>query len=365
MKHGFLLIPALMFALLSQAVLADSTAPLWADLNDVVTYAPKSMLDAAIIMNAVKNKDARFTAGGAQFKGSFHLEDTPKPLPGGATLYRGAMLMLTAQNEPMFRKFEMEVGGIPRSLQSVASREPDTLVSNMHFKISAGLIDRMLVLESVESDVRIIYPLGVGGFDNNVMGFGKRLLTPLFHGARLVKDSIVPHRTHPSYYRGEPFMPITNAHGVQTAIGFHITILSDGDWAKKGPNYLVRGFDSHGCMRLRQRDLRELYAIVKYQKDASIPVEVNYFVWSDSFDQSENLNEHQVSQLHPYPFRTDGYMTVSSPLRRDPKEHLVVMNDHKGQPDLSGLRSFTADDSAGIAELNQLIAELNSERSLP
>src|ERR1019366_2647698 len=94
-------------------------------------------------------KDPRFTVGQAQFKFALHFEYTPELESSMDTQYRAAALMTDAHGALFLRKFLLELGGTPRQVTNVQVKE-DLPLQNMHFEISVGLIDHMLVLEDVQ-----------------------------------------------------------------------------------------------------------------------------------------------------------------------------------------------------------------------
>ena len=213
----------------------------------------------------------------------------------------------------------------------------------------------MVLLEDPDRDIALLYPLGVGGLDPGLINWvGTSLMTPLFQGATLHRKTVVSHRDYPTYYHGMPFMPITTARGTLTPIAFHITILTDADWKSKGSDFLVRGFDSHGCMRLRQKDLMEYYTIVMNGGSDVLPVNVDYFIFK-RLELSAGARDLMYGFLeveHPYPLNDEYYQRVKNfaakgqtpRYERDPKENLPIMEKVSGVPDLTHLKGFTADD---------------------
>ena len=139
-------------------------------------------------------------------------------------------------------------------------------------------------------------------------------------------------------------MPITNSSGVRTAIAFHITILGDAEAQKYGLNYLVRGFESHGCMRMREKDLMEFFTIVMNGADEKIPVDVDNRIpkRNELGQRDRQLGPSNLS--HVYPVNTGSYVRVTrfpTPpfFRRDDVEHLVIMDRASGQPDFRKLEN--------------------------
>jgi len=188
-------------------------------------------------------------------------------------------------------------------------------VSKTHFQLKVGLIQRKIILEDSEYAIKKIYPLAVGGFDEGVSPESKgkvRITTPIFENASLEQRQAIEARTEPAYYKGLPFMPITNRDGNRTTIAFHI-LMEDA---------MVRGFESHGCMRLRKKDLLELYQILMGEANDSMPVQVLYTL-PDTSDS-------------PYPLNEIGYMRFKNfgdlqhpESHRDPEHHLIIMERNR------------------------------------
>jgi hypothetical protein len=348
--------------------LTAPTAPLWSDIDDIVQYTPKAMPDAPILADAAK-KDPRFVTGNARFTSGLHLEYTPGPASGSVTTYKAAAQMVDNTGRYFYRKFVIDVDSNQKQITNVSIVQ-DINLSSMHFSVSAGLIDRMVVVEDVADDILMAFPLGVGGLDENVMGLGKRILTPLYHGAWLDRAHVIKKRSDPAYYRNEPFMPITNARGSLTPIAFHVTILSDQDWSQKGPNYLLRGFESHGCMRLRLKDLSEFFNIVEHSADRRIPVDIDFFVWNRGPSGERDSAQGEVAQIHPYPLEDKSYMRVENfaqpgqpPVyQRDDQEHLIIMERVNHAPPLKGIKGFSADDLTEMSKFDGLTIDLDRLR---
>ncbi len=363
----FFLLSLIAFNANADEVLAASfnpvETPAWVDIDDVYHFASKHMPDIHLLRAAVKN-DARFLTGGVEFKFTLHFEEGPVVLSQGVTLYYAAAMMADPDGRLFFRKFAIEIGGAPeRKIENIQILQ-DIDLSNMHFEINVGLIDRLVVVEDAQNDILLTFPLGVGGIDDHVMGHGKRILTPRFHGAHLDRRNVIPARKYPDYYRGKPFIPITNAAGHRTPIAFHITILSDKDWRTKGPNYLQRGFESHGCMRMRLKDLKQLFTIVEKSADTRLPVDVEYHIRHRAKFGKRFMITRFLRDIHPYPLEDDSYMriknfgTIKHPVTKRDGEHLLVMQRVAGAPDLSGLGHFSVDSATNMLVFSGLSIDL-------
>jgi hypothetical protein len=309
-------------------VASTPTLPLGTDLADIVRYDSDMLPDAKPILESMQ-PDSPFFAewfGHGSFtqialvqraqrwRGPVAIQAAPlKSATERAYVVAAGMLSTSATPEITLRRFKVtlarpgqpEEGKVIRveSLASLPGAENDALLpedvrskpelrmdvpaSRMIFKISAGLKLRVFILKDEEHGIRFTYPIGVGGIDQgldskipNIGQNDANILTPTFEDARLDRATIWSHRNDQAHFRNEPFLRIMNgrtAHGAAgwTAIGFHITIMSDPDYASSakavhaglkgadgrpltvpGPEWLTRGFDSHACMRLRRNDLR-------------------------------------------------------------------------------------------------------------
>lgn len=149
------------------------------------------------------------------------------------------------------------------------------------------LIERKYILRDSRFGLTIVLPVGVGAFDEGVLNFGEiSLLTPRFKSGSLKDSATITRREKPRYFANKPFVRIVDGVSNEgTAIGFH-TEVNDS---------FVRGFDSRGCMRMRDTDLYFLHDIVKYSLK-NIPITVAY--------------RTNTSEDHPYPKRNSGFKTV-------------------------------------------------------
>ncbi|MGZ3728284.1 MAG: L,D-transpeptidase [Bdellovibrionota bacterium] len=338
--------------------LANAASVLESDTADIAVYAPNANPDAKLI-EAAKNTP-NFLLGGAKYKFGLHLIGSPDHDQRG-TIYHAVALMTDASKRLFYRKFHVVVStGVFRRVTAVAI-EKDINLSDMHFTVNTGLMDRMVVVEDAANGVTLAFPLGVGGIDEAVMSSSYHILTPKFQGTFLQRSTVMPARTDPAYYRARPFMPITTAKGSVTAIAFHITILDDDVAQQNGLNYLVRGFESHGCMRMREKDLMEFFAIVMNGADDKLPVTVDNHVPARNAQGVRDDAAGFSNETVAYPANSQSFMRVTrfpqAPhFMRDDVEHLVLMDRANGQPDFRRLENLitpaaTFDEPNGEAEL--------------
>lgn len=138
---------------------------------------------------------------------------------------------------------------------------------SLNLQGQVSLVDRKVLFTDANNDFKMIFPVGVGSFDEGVLNPGVvTLLTPRFKSAVLTKDSTISSRSKPRYFNDKPFIRLIDGETRETtAIGFHTEINEN----------FYRGFDSHGCMRLRDNDLYLLHDLVKFVQ-TEIPITVSY-----------------------------------------------------------------------------------------
>lgn len=130
-----------------------------------------------------------------------------------------------------------------------------------------------------------VYPAGVG--TKNSAG---RSITPTGHFATSanVDDAwwYVARRTMPEYFAGLPFLRLTarNRDGANT-YGLHGPITEE----------LIRGYVSHGCVRMRANDIIRLFWIAK--KHPSMPVTIQHEVELDANNQRVDVG--RTAALYP------------------------------------------------------------------
>lgn len=159
-------------------------------------------------------------------------------------------------------------------------REVIAPLNQLKFKAEVGLVDRKLIITELTKNFQLVFPIGVGSFDEGVLNEGKvSLITPRFKQGFLDKSAVISKREKPRYFKGKPFIRLLNgpsSNDDRTPIGFHIEINDS----------FVRGFDSHGCMRLREMDLMAFHDLIMFGSDKQIPITVNY--------RTENLSDSPI-----------------------------------------------------------------------
>lgn len=163
-------------------------------------------------------------------------------------------------------------------------------LSKTNFEVEVALSSRKAIVKDSSNGIKMIFPLGVGAFDEGVLNDGISILTPRFKQGYLDKNYAIYERKKPRYFMGKPFIRIhasDDAKNGFTSIGFH-TQPNGGDF--------IRAFDSHGCMRMQNPDLYALYWIVSQGPRRRTPIVVNFH----SADKTE----------HPFPKKNKPYKRV-------------------------------------------------------
>lgn len=157
-----------------------------------------------------------------------------------------------------------------------------------------------LVQPGKSNQIIKVYPVAVGGFDIRTregMDNKVELMTHEFvDNAVLTADPVegvigrssnTRQRVYPSYYKGRPFIALFDQGGKKyREIAFHYQI---------DKNDIKRGFVSHGCMRVRDKDLYELETFVFLGGQQNVPVEARHQLEPEYAEL-----EHPKPQLNSY-----------------------------------------------------------------
>ena len=184
----------------------------------------------------------------AVFTGCTDAASVDDPEDGG---YEGVDFDQDNPNAPLDDgKSDIPRYAIPQDLPDLVS--PEIIVSLDG--LTVHLFDR-------ETGFQAVYPAGVGVKSNG------KSITPHGH-FKTGSDSTdswwyVPRRTNPEYFAGLPFLRLTarNSAGANT-------------YALHGPitDTLIRGYVSHGCVRMAHDDIIRLFWMAK--PHAGIPVTI-------------------------------------------------------------------------------------------
>ena len=177
----------------------------------------------------------------------------------------------------------------------------NSIWENRKLKIEIFSLERKVFLTQSNGNIIKIYPIAVGGFDEAVLSNSVSLVTPHYRNAYLNLSVSQRSRNNPNYFKGRPFLRISTQNTIWTPIGLHI----------KQNAKLRRGFESHGCIRMREKDLYELYQFLVGTSDGKIPLSITH--------------TSTMAWDHPYPTIEDSYNTITRPPRRD-QDGLMIMH---------------------------------------
>ncbi len=171
-------------------------------------------------------------------------------------------------------------------------------LATLDLEIKASLIDRLtLVMDERFGFIRV-YPVGVGALDAVRRPGELSSLTPATELGRISRDAGFLSLSAPAWNRGLPYLPfeipMTSTRTIQprrwyveTRVAFH---------AFQGRTF-SRGFNSHGCVTLRDADLIELADLV-FARAAPLPLAI----------QPEPFAQHR----HPLPHETEHYWELEN-----------------------------------------------------
>lgn len=184
----------------------------------------------------------------------------------------------------------------------------DIPLADTSFTAHVDILARKVILKDSNHNITKVFPIGTGAFDIRTlpsMDGTINSMTPEFaEGSFISKDpslieaiNRIPnfrYRTHPSYYKGRPFIGIASPNGrggyYYRQIGLHYQIDS---------SRLRRGFISHGCIRVSDHHLYDIEAIVFEGPQDMIPIQV------------KNHLPELVHLDHPYPRLQDRYSHIT------------------------------------------------------
>lgn len=215
------------------------------------------------------------------------------------------------------RQIEMD------NLEPISFRDLD--VSTLEFTVDVGLVQRKLILTDSTHTVQLVFPLGVSAFD---LGVSKRgfdeLMTPRLTNAWLdPKRAVFAEKAHG--YQDLPFLPLSKSNGEEMLYALHAVQHSFEDPNSKHKanfNYIVRAFDSHGCIRVRMHELYSLYFIVVQSK--KVTVNTRYYL-DNPLDSVYPFDDTYYNQVK-------NYGTVNYPQTRKAPAGYYVTETVKGVP---------------------------------
>ena len=239
-------------------------------LEDLVNNFPALVPGLAnVAANIKKTPEAFFQSGQIEAVHSVFLSKLPEVTPGQVRLNLTAFIKY--KNISKFEKIVVAYNNGAKKMEELSIQNENSInLKDMAFKLNVGLVERKLIITDAANDVKMVFPIGVGGFDEGVLNEGTiSLITPRFHNGFLDQRAVISKREKPRYFDGKPFIRILKGNDLladTTAIGFHTEI----------NDTFVRGFDSHGCMRLRVPDLMALHDLIMDGSAQQTPINVVY-----------------------------------------------------------------------------------------
>lgn len=253
-------------------------------LDDVVRFIPNEIPVLRSILPTIKNELPELLSIDEEILEIHNIffSEMPDDRWFNRTTFPITVFMKLSESGYVFIKGEIThyrfSGMIGRRLEKIS-------LSDTSFRAEAGLIDRVLVLEDFTNDIKMVFPLGVGGFDEGVQHPGlTSLVTPRFKNAWIDKREAYATRTKPVYYAGKPFLRITTNKRLDvgyTSVGFH---------AQPHLAPFLRGFDSHGCIRMQTDDLIAFHRLLANGPHLHIPIKISYQNYSNYDHPAPKIN---------------------------------------------------------------------------
>ena len=260
------------------------------NIDDLVNVYPKLIPGLANVSVQIKKSPQSFFVNGTvQTLHVIFMREMPVNKSNQIELKLSAYVKY--KESSMFENITILYSNNAKSLQDIQIIQDSSMnLKDMRFTLNVGLVDRKLIIKDELNSIKFLFPIGVGGFDEGVLNEGKvSLLTPRFKVGYIDQRAVISSRTKPRYFDGKPFIRLLKGEDLKldtTAIGFH-TEINDS---------FVRGFDSHGCMRLRVPDLMALHDLIMDGDELKTPITVNY----RTLDKAD----------HPAPKRNGSYKAV-------------------------------------------------------
>ncbi len=223
----------------------------------------------------------------------------------------------------------------------------EAALATLDLEIKASLIDRLtLVMDERFGFIRV-WPVGVGALDTVRRPGELSSLTPATELGRISREVGFLSLSAPAWNRGMPYLPfeipMTSTRSikprrwyVETRVAFH---------AFQGQKF-SRGFNSHGCITLRDADLIELADLV-FARPVPLPLAI----------QPAPFMQHQ----HPFPHETGHYWelenlgTAKNP--RILRGNLYAIKKVKGTPPLREMVAIYMDWEKRRERLGPVLAQ--------
>lgn len=311
------------------------SAPVWSQdvgisgvrIEDLVKYQPESITHLAQLNREI-SAQLGSVLGGKPIDRILNIVIDEKPLQNGNSInYSVTAFIRYKSGAIQFEKLMVTTNASGTSMRTHLMRS--IALSQTNFKVSVGLVDKVVQVLDQENEIRMVFPLGVGSFDEGILNQETSLLTPRFKNAYLSKHAAIQSRTSPKYFAGKPFIRILDGdEKAHTPIGFH---------AQPNLDPFIRAFDSHGCIRMQTNDLEALYFLVAHHSKSYIPITVSYHL--------------EETITHPFPKRESSYKGImntgskNSPRYTIDRDHLVQTATRQGTPPVHLLYDFDEDNN--------------------
>lgn len=275
-----ILLTSLSWAEPTLAIPSARTAPndmVAVDLADLAAYRPETREIVNPILEALRNQPDAFL--GQWGKRSLTLVSAVAT--AGPLLYPGSgfwMVPLMASVKTRSDRYalvSLRLAVDAEGSVHLVDRGDLRPFSKLAFDVRTSLIERKTIVEEASVGWKIVYPVAVGGFNQGITKGSKGrtvLVTPRFTHATLPKSEASERRG--GYFKNLPFIRIHDRTDDYDGYAFHIYVDYDHPYAPANDTDFRRGFHSHGCIRMRQGDLEELWAVVRKSAPKRTPFEV-------------------------------------------------------------------------------------------
>jgi hypothetical protein len=213
---------------------------------------------------------------------------TKRPVINGKQVTLSLTAFIQDRSFTGFERFRVTYQRIKHDkFEGLRTRHLESIrLAETNFRADVSLLERKVVLRNRSHGITMVFPLGVGAIDEMVRNTGKyELLTQTISNGKIEKKRLIESRKRPSYYKGLPFIRITNGEDKVTAIGFHI---------RQNKKELQRSFVSHGCLRTRKADLLAFYNLAEYGPQESIPLNISYRIQ----DREGSMLDHPWGKIN-------------------------------------------------------------------
>ncbi len=359
---SYLVLNGILMSMIGTSIYANKLAPVdavslnvnkesenkfkWVRTSDLVKYYPSLTKGLnKFEEDLIKNPEILNLENKANIK-NITIIDSPKT-SNNKNYYSLIVFYELKDGTNLFSFVDLEIGSNAKGKPEYRSEILKTInLKDTEFVVETSLVDRKVIIKDDKNNLKFVFPIGVGSFDEGVLNEGKTsLLTPRFTNGNIPKSSIISKREMPRYFKGKPFIRIHDGDK-RTEIGFHIEI----------NDYFNRGFDSHGCIRLRESDLQNFHDMLMGNSRATTPVTLKYYVQDDS-DHPAKLNNSYYKTVTNKGTKEEPFFILD-------RDGLVQVNYKEGLPPFSDLFDDNSDNYYELFNYNtqEQLAEQNARR---